>query len=260
MNLYDFLIIYLACGAPFGVYYFLQNRKMHEFEYLRLKSILNFLFWLPSAVRLLRKNGDLQNFFRNNFGGERSLDAKTEKNICLAQKRLEKIFLESRAKLSIYEFREIINRYVGLTVTSQFEHKTAQTARTKNDLFQISGHKNNSLAAVCLERRNRKRLLFHQRQARVDFLKVLAELFDSGSDRENLETAAIEFATLLNDAEALGALEKLFKREAQTGETANVKNAETEIWKTEARKPLLVTPNSTRLKALTAAMNLRAKD
>jgi hypothetical protein len=260
MNLYDFLIIYLSCGAPLGVYYFLQNRKTPKFERLRLKTVLNFLFWIPFAYRLLQKSKILQNAFNNIFGSSSVLDAAAEKNIYAIRKRLEKIYLESNLKLSIYEVREILDRYAGLTLECQFEHKFSQTARTKSGIFQITEHKNAELAAICLERRNRKRLLLHQTEARRDFLHLLSELFDSGSDLENLESTAIEFVTHLKDAEARAAIEKMFGFETQTENTPNVKHAETEIWTSETQKPLLTRPASARLKTLTAAMNLRAKD
>lgn len=260
MNLFDFLIIYLACGAPLGVYYFLQNRKTPHFKRLRLKTSLTFIFWLPFAYRILLESKLRQIPFSKVFGRKPVLDANIEKNIHPIQKQLEKVFLESNLKLSIYEVREIFERYVGLTLTCQFEHKNSQTARTENEIFQIAKHKNAKLAAVCLHRRNRSRLVFHQTEARRDFLNLLSELFDSDSDREKLERSAIEFVTLLNDTEARDVIEKMFERETQTAESVRVKNTETAIWKSETQKPILTKPISTRLKALTATMNLRGKD
>ena len=260
MNLYDFLIIYLACGAPLGVYYFLQNRKLPEFKRLRLKTVLIFLFWMPFACRVLRKSEFLQNAFNNLFGKASALDANTEKNIYALRKLLEKIYLESNLKLSIYEVREILDRYAGLTLECQFEHTNSQIARTENGIFNISRHKNARLAEICLERRNRKRLLFHQTEARRDFLSFLKELFDSAAEPETLKNAAIDFAAVLNDTEAQKAIEEIFDLSAQIGNAPNVKNAETEIWKSETQRPRLTTPPSARLKTLTATMNLRGKD
>jgi hypothetical protein len=260
MNLYDFLIIYLACGAPLGVYYFLQNRKSPKTEQLWLKTLLNFIFWLPNAYRLLRQSEPLRNFFNNIFGGKNALDANIEKRIHPVQKRLEKIFLESKLKLSIYEVREILDRYVGLTLECQFEQTNSQTARTENEIFQISAHKNANLAEICLQRRNRKRLSFHQTEARRDFLNLLSQLSEFDSENEQLKMAASEFVTLLKDEQARDAIEKMFGRETQTAEAPSVKNAETAIWKSETQKPLLTKPISTRLKAMTAATSLRAKD
>lgn len=260
MNLYDFLIIYLACGAPLGVYYFLQNRKTPEFKRLWLKTVLNFLFWMPFAYRVLLKSEILHNAFNNLFGKASALDANTEKNIYALRKLLEKIYLESNLKLSIYEVREILDRYAGLTLECQFEHINSQIARTENEIFNIAKHKNARLAEICLERRNRKRLLFHQTEARRDFLSFLGGLFDSVAKIETLKSAAIDFATVLNDTEALKLIEEMFDAAAQIENAPNVKNAETEIWKSETHRPRLTTHASARLKTLTATMNLRGKD
>ncbi|MGC2236969.1 MAG: hypothetical protein WA584_12460 [Pyrinomonadaceae bacterium] len=260
MNFYDFLIIYLACGAPLGVYYFLQNRKSPKTEQHWLKTLLHFIFWMPFAYRLLRQSTLFLSAFSNVFGGTNTLDAQIEKRIHLIQKRLEKMFLESGLKLSIYEVREILDRYVGLTLECQFEQANSQTARTANEIFHIAAHKNAALAEICLQRRNRKRLSFHQTEARRDFLNLISELFRIDSMNEPDRLAAIEFATLLNDEEARYVIEKMFERETQTVEAPNVKNTETAIWKSETQKPLLTKPISTRLKAMTAATSLRGKD
>ena len=261
MNLYDFLIIYLACGAPLGVYYFLQNRKTPKFENLWLKTFINFIFWPPFAYRILRENKISQNFLNRVFGNKSSLDADAEKNIYEAQRRLEQIFFESRPKISLYEFRENVERYAGLTLAGQFENKKNQTERAEFEIFRIAGNKNAKIAAACLERRNRERLSFHQTQARHDFLNVLAKLSDFQSDGfEKLKAAATRFATLLNDAEAQTAIEKMFDGQTQTENVSSVKNAETELWKSETRKPLLTRPISARLKAMSATTGLRSKD
>jgi hypothetical protein len=260
MNLYDFIIIYLACGAPLGVYYFLQHRKTSDFKHLRLKSLLNFLFWMPFAFRLLRRNAIFTSLYNKVFAGNAASDAEIEKNIRSLQKRLERIYLPSRLKISIYEFREILERYIGLTRSGQIENNFSQTARPESEIFRISGHKNSSLGAICLNRRNRKRLSFHQTEARRDFLALLDELFDSGSDSENLYRAAIEFVTALGDAEALDSIKRIFDLEPQSRHAASVKNAETEKWKAERQPPLITRPDSPRLKALAATMNLRGKD
>lgn len=260
MNLYDFLIIYLACGAPLGVYYFLQNRKSPKTEQHWLKTLLHFVFWMPFAYRLLRQSNLFQSAFNNIFGGTNALDAQNEKRIHLIQKQLEKIFLESSLKLSIYEVREILDRYVGLTLECQFEQTNSQTARTENEIFQIAAHKNAHLAEICLQRRNRKRLSFHQTEARRDFLNLISQLFRIDSMNESLKLTAIEFTTLLNDEEAREVIEKMFEPEAQTLDALSVKNTETAIWKSETQKPLLTKPIQGRLKAMTAATSLRAKD
>jgi hypothetical protein len=241
MNLYDFLIIYFACGAPVGVYYFLQNRHRSDRQKLLLKTFLAFAVWMPFLWKHFRDR------FKNNFGGGRFSDAKLEEKIRGARARLEKSLAETNPNLSIYEIREVFDRYASLTLSSQIDDADHQSASKARELFQIAGHNNSELAAICLERRNRKELIFHHTLARADFLDLLV-------GNEKL-AAAIEFVSLLNDAQAKEAIEKM-----QTVEEPFVKNTEKQSWNSETHKPAFTKTRLTRLKALTATTSLRNKD
>ena len=242
MNVYDFLIIYFACGAPVGVYYFLQNRHKTERQKLLLKTFLVFAVWMPFVWKHFRDR------FNNNFDGGLFSDAKLAEKIQVARARLEKSLAETNPNLSIYEIREIFDRYVNLTHSSQIDDADHQYASEAEELFKIAGHRNAKLAAICLERRNRKELIFHQTLARLDFLDLLA-------GKEKLSATAIEFVSLLNDTQAKDAIEKM-----QTVEEPFVKDAEKQLWNSETHKPAFTKTISTRLKALTATTSLREKD
>jgi hypothetical protein len=88
MNLTDFLIIYFACGAPFGVYYFLQNRSDSVSSKLWLNAFFTFAFWIPIAFRLLRNN----KFLNKSVGFDFNARIIQEKKLYLIQKRLEKFY------------------------------------------------------------------------------------------------------------------------------------------------------------------------
>jgi hypothetical protein len=258
MNLYDFLIIYLTCGAPFAVYYFLQHRFVLNSKSLWLKTILNFLFWQPLAYRFLQNNRTLKNISGKFF--IKNSDLNVEKDLHIIQKHLEKIIIKNGTKISVYELREIFARYVGLTIACQTETKARQTARY--EIFQITGHNNSELAEICFERRNRKRLLHHQTQARRDFLKVFSELFESHPETEKPGKLLIKFSTLLNDSVGQNLLNELIEQKAQINEALSVKIARKDLWKLEPPKPSTTDTNPKRLKVLTntATMNLRGKD
>ena len=257
MTLYDFLIIYLTCGAPLGVYYFLQHRSVFNSKRLWLKTILNFFFWQPAAYHFLRKSDWLKNIFNKLFARKSLSDAEIENKLRPLQKHLEEAVLESQTKVSVFELREIFERYAGLTLALQNENKTDQTARNK--IFQIAGRVDSEVAAICLSRRNRKRLIHHQTLARLDFLNIFADLHASRPKTAKLSKSAIEFITLLNDAEAQAALNQMLEQRAQSVEAEDVKNAREDLWKPEP-KPMLTNSEPTRLKSLTAMMNLRGKD
>ncbi len=254
MNLTDLLIIYLACGAPFGVYYFLQNRTKSVSGKLWLNTSITFAFWIPIAFRFLRENKLLNKSVSFNFDAE----VTQEKKLILIQKQFEQILQESSLKISIYEFRETIDRYIGLTYANQSHSRKASLA--DKEFFCISENKNIELAAICLDRRNQKRLSFHHKGARQDFLHFINQLSETSADKKIIGNLAVEFVKILNDLEAETALEKMFMEISQTDKHFAVKQLEKAIWNTEIHKPLPTKQNSTRLQTMTATANLRGKD
>lgn len=263
MNLFDALIIYLACGAPIGVYYFLQNRRIINSNFLWLKTSVVFLFWIPFAFQVLSKNNLLEKLFKITFDKQIASDSKTDNKIALLRKTLETTIIEyipqnsqNIPKLSLFEVREIFDRYIGLTAACQIERKFSRYEGIENEFFQISKHKNADLATICFDRRNRKRLFFHQTQARRDFLNLVGIL-----NSPDFYYRVIEFVKILEDFESIKILEKLTAQTVQIEKTKSVKNTEKEIWKSETRKPLHINQTtSANMKLNLTTMNLRGKD
>lgn len=255
MNLTDFFVIYLACGAPFGVYYFLKNRTQSDLKLLGLKTLLNFLFWIPLAIFFVRQI-NLLKIVSTNFDKISEADANREKNITFVQKEIEKILLKSDTPISIYEFRETIERYIGLTLAELNDDKVI--AEHEREIFRIAPTKNIERGSICLNRRNRKRLSFHQTEARRDFLQLTERILKGSFEKVELRLWSLELAELANDLEANTELEKIFARSLQTGERHNVKNSEKDLWKPEIQKPLPAKQIS-HLQAMNTTVNLRRK-
>lgn len=258
MNLRDLFIIYLACGAPFGVYYFLQNRNHLETNILWLKSLFRFVFWIPFAIQMVARKSLFTNLYANRFDKSANSDAKKEIEIEEIKKLFENTFAEKDFSNSIYEFREIFDRYVGLSIEIQDENE--EFSQSETEIFRITNHSNKNLAEICLHRRNRKRLSFHQKLARRDFFESLKSIFDKSSEPQTLFDTALKLADLINDSEARELLEKFSKETLQTQEKQNVRNLEKELWNSEKQKPLTENKISTNLQALTATVNLSNKD
>ncbi|MGI8640954.1 MAG: hypothetical protein ACR2MG_13540 [Pyrinomonadaceae bacterium] len=250
MNQTDLLIIYLACGAPFGVYYFLQNRRRKNTSLFWLETIFTFVVWLPFAVRLFRK--------KVTFNRSQSLLINKEKNLYSIQKQIEIILLETNLQISIYNFREIFERYIGLTLANSGENKNIIEA--EKEIFRVSKNSNIELAAICYHRRNRKRLSFHHTLARQDFLNIIAKLAEFTSAQNRLGSLAIEFVITLKDTEARKTLEIMFAETSQTDKQFAVKNLEKDLWKPERHKPLPINPISTQLQTMNATTRLRKID
>ena len=259
MNLIDFFIIYLACGAPLSVYYFLHNASEIRFKFFWLKTVCVFFFWMPFALSLLRQE---KNFKINcsDFGKKFSEKTETTKKFHSIQKQIEKILLESDLKISIYEFREIVERYIGLTLVEQ--NTAAKNLQPEAEIYHVTQAKNVELSSICFNRRNRKRLLFHQTEARKDFLRFIEKLSENCSDRTGLSDLSFELVQILKDSEALKNLENIFAIALQTNWRQNVNRLEKDLWKPEEiRKPQSTNPIPLCLPRVSAeATNLRRKD
>lgn len=261
MNPIDLFIIYLACGAPFGVYYFFQNRAPVKSNLLWFKTFLNFFFWIPFAFLLLRRNKSFTTL--SLFGSDKSAleNSEQEANLHPTVKQIERVFLESNLEISVYEFREIIERYIGLTIAYQTD--AAQISDAETELFRISRAKNKNieLGAICLNRRNRKRLVRHQTEARKDFLQLINQLlkFDS-DDVKKLEHSAFELVIILKDSEARNKLEKMFACRLQTGTRFSVTETEKDLWKPEIPRLSPAKQIPYHLPAMKATLNSRRKD
>lgn len=255
MNFTDFLIIYLACGAPFAVYYFLRNREIRALNRLWLETFLIFIFWIPSAFSLLRNKKTYRAKF--SFANPFSVESLYQK-LSLIQKQLEEILKQSNFNISVFEFREIIERYVGLTLAKQ-SYDQRETFAEK-EFYRVCESENAELAAVCLHRRNRKRLFFHQTLAGRDFYTFIVKLSDIDSQRKKLGVLSIEFVTLLNDLDILAGLEEVFGETSQSEEDNAVPLLERDLWNTETQKPSSNSLISTRPQILTATTNSRGKD
>ncbi|HSK72883.1 MAG TPA: hypothetical protein VK892_14370 [Pyrinomonadaceae bacterium] len=205
-----------------------------------MKTFLIVVVWIPYAFRLLHQK------ITKEFPTERL------ENI---QKEIEKILPK---ELSVFDFRETVERYVGLTLANQFEND--QPTAKEINFFRLFQNKNAKLAAKCLNRRNRKLLSLHQTQARQDFLQTLAILFETAENKENLGRLAVEFINLLKDDEAEISVKILIKTHKQMPETINVNELEKDLCKSETPKPQPAKQIPVHFPALTATANSSTKD
>jgi hypothetical protein len=260
MNLNDFIIIYLACGAPFGVYYFFDKKYSLPTNRLWFESILIFLFWIPFGFKVLVKNKKNSKSLISDFDKSPTSDSEPDKYIFSIQKEIEKIILKSNVELSIYEFREVTERYIGLTFAKQNAESITVSENMTSEFFKISESPDLNLSSICFNRRNRNRLSFHQKNARRDFIDILDKVLLTNCEKKSLGFLACEFVKLLNDSEAKNTLSKMFDDYPQTEKKLIVKNTEIELWKPEKHKPLPASQLSIQFQTLSATANLRKKD
>lgn len=254
MNLTDFIIIYLACGTPFGMYHFIDRRKSDSHW---LKSLFTVFVWIPYAIWLLRQKFTGR-FSSRNLRELESFTLEIEAVLEKTKKELERILVKDIKVFSAFEFRETIERYIGLTIASRIENQ--KPTDKEKDLFQISGSDNKILAAKCLHRRNLKLLNFHHSLARKDFLKFIFKYKSDISDAENFYYLLFKFIRTLQDIEAENIIKNNFTFISQSAKDTTVTDLEKEIWTPEIHKPPLARPIVSPLKAMTAPTNLPYKD
>lgn len=232
----DFFIIYLACGTPFGVYYFLN----HRFEkYALIKSISTALLWIPYSLHLIYEK----------YAG------KPSPRLMEIQKYFE---TELPEHISIFQFRETIERYSGLCQANA--HENHRPTASETELMQISAHTGTSLGAKCLHRRNRTLLRFHQKLARRDLLFFFNEIVRAAQDKEKIRHLMIEYAKLLKDESVEKSLAEPQLNDGPKDSRIAVSETENELRHTgkDHRLPLPSIPS--RVPVLTAKVNSSTRD
>lgn len=219
MNILDLIIIYLSCGSPFGVYHFIY--KKHNNRTAWLESLLVVLFWIPFAIYLLHTK------ITNKLNNENNLNNLEE--ISSIQKEFEDYLPTNNYQISLFELREVLERYKELTLVSS--KMNGQPAKHEFEFFKINGTKNLEVPALCLHRRNHKKLLYHQNQARKDFLKTIEFLLEKNAGNKKLGKISLGFAKILNDENAYLTLTKILDNLSQTLAKSNVKVREKDLWK-----------------------------
>jgi hypothetical protein len=259
VNIFDAIIIYLACGAPFGVYYFLHNRDKLMAGHLTLKALLEWVIWPASAVKVIGGSHWFSGRPNANFDALTELDARQDEKVCEIQKSLEQIFFEgpASARISIYAFREVFDRYAGLSLALR---AGGDSRVPQAEIFRAADHGNVELASVCLNRRNRSLLVTHQIQAREDFIDTLDRLAGSPSERTDTWILVNELAVVLDDIEAIGAIDKIFTGTPQTRRAGRVKEIGEVLWKPGKLKQLPTDQAAINLQPLPATMKLAKED
>ena len=199
----DIIIINFACGAPFAVYYFIQNRERRSTSLLWLKTSVVAIFWILFAIRLFheRVTSKLSYLDFANYGQS---DSQLRLKIEEIEKRYGQVLVDINTSVSIFGFRETFNRYCGLTLSNRFA--SVNPKQEFNEIYKIVQHENIDLASRCLSRRNRLRLERHQTNARRD-LVVLLDQFGAGDELAKLTA---EFAEIIADDRFNEAVSEIF--------------------------------------------------
>lgn len=204
MKFYEALIIYLALGAPFAVYQYFQTRKLNPLHQ-SVQIALSLLFWFPLAVfRAIRRA--FQGRDRLAFASSGNSDSRGETRIRAIEDEIKRELLSTGSKNTAREFCEIFERYTGLSeaLVAADLHPT----RREREIFIFTNHANADLAAICINRRNHRRLELHRDNALTDLLRFLEDLGYNNLSIQPILRACIDAANLLGDFETAENIKK----------------------------------------------------
>lgn len=145
----DIAIIYLACGAPFGVYHaFLADRTLS-------RVVLAVAAWPVFAIRLAAST--------------RQSSTNIHALLVATRKSIEADLFVASTPEAVFDFREVFDRYTGLALAAQESAGLALAG-----LHEMTGHPSKSLAESCMLRTHKARLRRHVIAARSEFVALLA--------------------------------------------------------------------------------------
>jgi hypothetical protein len=193
MTIVDIIILYFAIGLPFGVHFFLKNRFANL---LWLKATVATLLWIPYSILLLHQRVT-KVLINSDFDHKFLLVSKYQKNI-------ELLLLKNKKDSSLFDFREVAERYIALTLNLSEQNQTI--GENKREFFRMANTKNIELSAICLNRINATKLKNHQSNSRKDFLNFLKTISSKQSDREEIGINANLIAESLGDNDLVSLL------------------------------------------------------
>ena len=226
MRISEAIIIYLSIGSPFAVNNFLRTRKNSVSNGI-LHASLAFLFWPIYAISLTKRVKMTKDDQNVNSLESNILDARLDKKVGAVSSALEMFLTDSLPRMSVLEFREILNRYTGLTFALLSE---ASYRPSSFSILIPAGSENLDLNEICMNRRNRKRLEAHRNRARNDFLALVSEVTAVDGKHSAFADLAFELARVISDTDACGEIETIRKRSEQIIVPERVNIVEKEVW------------------------------
>lgn len=242
MSLNDFIIIYLACGSPIGVWFYFNNKNAGN---ILPKSFVVAFFWIIFVVKVLHEK------LSDNFNRQEKVAV-----LQTYQKEIEKLLPK---EVSVFKFREILNRYTGLTLAKNDEQENS--SNRENHFSANFNTQNKNLSARCLHRNNRQKLILHQTRSRKDFVQTIRGISAQIEDPAKFLELNLKFINEINDSQAEIQIRKLFADYLQTQTEKAVKQREKELWKPEQLNlPTVEQTNFHLQTSTTQAIRMSTKD
>ena len=203
MQLGELIVIYLAYGAPFGVYDVIFCQKALSIADAPIVAA-KFLFWPAIVVSWIYK-------WFTRGGAYAGVDLKNQ--IDTIGNSLESLAFSDRSAVTILLFREVFTRYTGLTLMLM----PGGTDPKFHPLQDLLCDEPSQVSAACFKRLDRQRMAFHQHLARKEFLDKISELSATSPAGLDLILNSIELAVALNDLDFARALNGILPDDKSKG-------------------------------------------
>ena len=181
MTWLDMAIIYLACGAPFGVFQITKSSRPRSSSDIFV-ILAALVFWPAYALIFAAQSL---------FSDDARLRERRHKIEKLRQDLETALFGPDATAAAIFAYRDTFYRLVGLS-----EAASVGLSRGVHELFTITDHPNRILASTLTARRNRKKIVRHADGVRGELLDLIA-LSDWNQDEINGHVS--EWASLIDD-------------------------------------------------------------
>lgn len=192
MRLSEFITIYLAAAAPFGVAFFLRRHtsppRIHP-RALALAALAG-LAWPATTLLLLIRKSTGSREARASGLEETSEERAVEcgvRAVASALSDVGELFgaasveKDERLSYALFAARRAVERFAGLALVARGASATAAAAPRELELCRAAGRTGEDLrlAGRCTHRRNVLRLLLHRERSRNEMLHALAEVSET---------------------------------------------------------------------------------
>ena len=168
----ELLIVYLAAGAPFGVYAFFN--QVGRPGYLNIVGpVLKFAFWPVFASQLIIQH------LSGRFGAQ--VTPFSSSRLIEETESLRRDITSTIAFENSHEHRHLLDefeRFAGITAAVYEAERNGKPSTPI--ILEAGGHPSPNLGAKCIFRRNRARLLEHRNRAFEGFVADLGKASTNG--------------------------------------------------------------------------------
>ncbi len=221
MTLAEIIIIYLACGAPFGVQYLLDSNHRPVLHTIA-GVISRFIIWPVGAAIMLAslfKAAPRLDLGGNNFNGDA---------LARVRSRFESQIMSSNRSASVFEFRDAFLRYTGLAESAG----EVDIAPGLSEVFRMTGHPDQNLAALSLQRKNIAKLEYHRERSRNEFSRTIESLVSITDNSDEIIMLAVETAECVSDRRYANELRRRYGLEPQLASDLRSEHSAGELWNT----------------------------